>query len=75
MVTCNAVKNNLTKEMTMADANVTGTETPPSDRTRLRQLPKRAQYDEATMYAILDAALLCHVRCVIGRQPLACSAG
>jgi len=34
---------------------------PPSDFTRLRRHPERAAYDQATIYAILDAALFCHI--------------
>jgi nitroimidazol reductase NimA-like FMN-containing flavoprotein (pyridoxamine 5'-phosphate oxidase superfamily) len=40
-----------------------------TDRTRVRRLPKRAHYDEATIHAILDAGLLCHVGYVIDGQP------
>ena len=28
---------------------------------RVRRIPERGQYDQATIYAIIDAALLCHV--------------
>jgi nitroimidazol reductase NimA-like FMN-containing flavoprotein (pyridoxamine 5'-phosphate oxidase superfamily) len=42
---------------------------PPSDRTRVRRLAKRAHYDAATVHAILDAGLLCHVGYVIDGQP------
>ena len=34
---------------------------PPSDRTRVRREPSRGRYDRATVHAIVDAALLCHV--------------
>jgi nitroimidazol reductase NimA-like FMN-containing flavoprotein (pyridoxamine 5'-phosphate oxidase superfamily) len=51
----------------MADMDVA--ETAPSDRTRVRRLAKRAHYDEATVHAILDAGLLCHVGYVIDGQP------
>jgi len=57
------------EEMRMADVDVTDAETPPSDRTRVRRLAKRAHYDEATVHAILDAGLLCHVGYVIDGQP------
>jgi uncharacterized protein len=33
----------------------------PGPRTRVRRLPEKARYDEATIYAILDEARLCHV--------------
>jgi nitroimidazol reductase NimA-like FMN-containing flavoprotein (pyridoxamine 5'-phosphate oxidase superfamily) len=51
----------------MADSDVA--ETAPSERTRVRRLAKRAHYDEATVHAILDAGLLCHVGYVIDGQP------
>jgi nitroimidazol reductase NimA-like FMN-containing flavoprotein (pyridoxamine 5'-phosphate oxidase superfamily) len=34
---------------------------PPSDRTRVRRIPELAHYDRTTLYAIVDAAYLCHV--------------
>jgi uncharacterized protein len=41
----------------------------PSVRTRIRRHPERAHYDRETVFAILDAALLCHVGYVIGGRP------
>ncbi|MCC7272122.1 MAG: pyridoxamine 5'-phosphate oxidase family protein, partial [Alphaproteobacteria bacterium] len=41
----------------------------PTKRTRLKRLPKRAHYDRATVHAILDAAILCHIGYVIDGQP------
>jgi len=41
----------------------------PTARTRIRRLPKRAHYDRETIYGILDAAFVCHLGYVIGRQP------
>lgn len=40
-----------------------------SDRTRVRRVPKRAAYDRATIDAILDEALVCHVGLVSDAQP------
>jgi len=37
----------------------------PGDHTRVRRLPEKARYDEATIYAILDEARLCHVAAVL----------
>jgi nitroimidazol reductase NimA-like FMN-containing flavoprotein (pyridoxamine 5'-phosphate oxidase superfamily) len=34
---------------------------PPTDRTRVRRIAENARYDQATLYAIIDAAYLCHV--------------
>lgn len=33
----------------------------PTDRTRVRRLPKRGVYDREAVYTILDEALVCHV--------------
>ena len=41
----------------------------PTARTRIKRLPKRARYDRATVYAILDAGFVCHLGYVIDRQP------
>jgi nitroimidazol reductase NimA-like FMN-containing flavoprotein (pyridoxamine 5'-phosphate oxidase superfamily) len=41
----------------------------PTPRTRVKRLPKRGHYDRETLYAILDAGLMCHVGYVIGGQP------
>jgi nitroimidazol reductase NimA-like FMN-containing flavoprotein (pyridoxamine 5'-phosphate oxidase superfamily) len=35
--------------------------TPPSERAQVRRLPERGAYDRATIDAILDEALICHV--------------
>jgi hypothetical protein len=42
---------------------------PPSERTRVRRLPKRGRYDRATIDAILDAAIVGHVGYVVDGQP------
>jgi len=48
----------------------------PSPRTRLRRVAQRGHYDRDTLYAILDAARLCHVAFVDGHGvhciPTAC---
>ncbi len=36
-----------------------------TQRSRVRRHPERADYDRDTVYAILDAALMCHVGYVI----------
>jgi nitroimidazol reductase NimA-like FMN-containing flavoprotein (pyridoxamine 5'-phosphate oxidase superfamily) len=41
----------------------------PSPRTRVRRVPQRADYDPATIHAILDEALVCHVGFVADGQP------
>lgn len=35
--------------------------TPPSPRTEVRRKPQRADYDPATVAAIIDQALICHI--------------
>ncbi|HEY6571429.1 MAG TPA: pyridoxamine 5'-phosphate oxidase family protein [Candidatus Limnocylindrales bacterium] len=44
---------------------------PPSDRTRVRRLPKRGKYDRETLASILDAAIVAHVAWVDDGQPYA----
>jgi len=41
----------------------------PAPRSRVRRKPDRAAYDEAQVFAILDAAVLAHVGYVIDGQP------
>jgi nitroimidazol reductase NimA-like FMN-containing flavoprotein (pyridoxamine 5'-phosphate oxidase superfamily) len=43
--------------------------TAPSQRTRLRRLPARADYERATIDAILDEALICHLGFAVDGQP------
>jgi nitroimidazol reductase NimA-like FMN-containing flavoprotein (pyridoxamine 5'-phosphate oxidase superfamily) len=43
--------------------------TPPSPRTRVRRLPKRAAYDAATIAAVLDAGIVAHLGFVVDGQP------
>jgi nitroimidazol reductase NimA-like FMN-containing flavoprotein (pyridoxamine 5'-phosphate oxidase superfamily) len=49
---------------------VTLTTSPLSDTSRVRRLPERAAYDDATIHAILDAALVGHVGFVAGSRPI-----
>lgn len=41
----------------------------PTARTRVRRMAKRGHYDRATVYAILDAGVLCHVGYTIEGKP------
>lgn len=41
----------------------------PTARTKIKRLPKRAHYDRATVYSILDAGFVCHLGYVIDKQP------
>lgn len=42
---------------------------PPSDRTKVKRLPKRGVYDRDNIYTILDEGLICHVGFVVDGQP------
>lgn len=42
---------------------------PPSERSQVRRIPSRGAYDRATIDAILDEALICHVGFVVDEQP------
>ncbi|HEY2592827.1 MAG TPA: pyridoxamine 5'-phosphate oxidase family protein, partial [Chloroflexota bacterium] len=42
---------------------------PSTERVRVRRLPKRAAYDRATIHAILDEGLVCHLGFVHSDQP------
>ncbi len=44
---------------------------PITDRNRVKRAHERARYDRASVHAILDAAMLCHVAYVIDGQPFA----
>lgn len=41
----------------------------PTERTRLRRKPERGRYDRATIEAILDEGLVCHVGFAVDSQP------
>ena len=41
----------------------------PTSRTKVRRHPERGDYDRATVDAILDEALICHVGFVVDGQP------
>jgi len=43
----------------------------PGPRTRVRRLPTKARYDEATVYDILDQARLCHVAALVQGRAVA----
>jgi uncharacterized protein len=42
----------------------------PTGRTRLSRRPQRGHYDEATVFAILDAAVVCHIGYVRDGRPV-----
>ena len=41
----------------------------PTPRTTLKRRPKRGSYERATVHAILDEGLVCHVGFALGTQP------
>jgi uncharacterized protein len=41
----------------------------PSERTRVRRVHDRGRYDRESVFAILDAAMMCHIGYVIDGQP------
>ena len=49
---------------------MTDPQRPPSERARVRREPERARYDRATIDAILDEALYCHVGFVHDGKPV-----
>jgi nitroimidazol reductase NimA-like FMN-containing flavoprotein (pyridoxamine 5'-phosphate oxidase superfamily) len=42
----------------------------PTDRTTLKRLPKRGEYDHAAVHRILDEAFICHVGFVADGKPV-----
>lgn len=42
---------------------------PVSERNKVRRLHERGRYDRASVHAILDAAMICHIAYVIDGQP------
>ena len=43
----------------------------PGPHTRVRRLPEKARYDEATIFSILDEARMCHVAAVLEGRAVA----
>ncbi len=41
----------------------------PTDRTQVKRLPKRGNYDREMVYSILDSAFVCHVGFSVDGQP------
>jgi nitroimidazol reductase NimA-like FMN-containing flavoprotein (pyridoxamine 5'-phosphate oxidase superfamily) len=41
----------------------------PTHQTKVQRIPDRGKYDAATVFAILDAAFVCHVGFVVDGQP------
>ena len=41
----------------------------PTDRTKLKRLPKRGVFERAGVYRILDEAFICHVGFIVNNQP------
>jgi len=47
----------------------------PTERTTLKRLPKRAEYDCDRVYAILDEAFICHVGFAVDGRPVVIPTG
>src|SRR3954471_9676897 len=47
----------------------------PTDRTKLKRLPKRGHFDRETVYAILDEGFICHVGFTRDGQPFGIPTG
>jgi len=47
----------------------------PTERTTLKRLPKRAEYDRRAVYDILDEGFVCHVGFVVDGQPFVIPTG
>jgi nitroimidazol reductase NimA-like FMN-containing flavoprotein (pyridoxamine 5'-phosphate oxidase superfamily) len=43
---------------------------PPTERTTLKRLPKRAEYDRAAVFEILGEAFICHVGFIVNGKPV-----
>jgi len=41
----------------------------PTQRTKLKRVPRRGNYEQETIYQILDEGLVCHVGFVVDNQP------
>jgi len=42
----------------------------PTERTTLKRLPKRGEYDRAAVFKILDEAFICHVGFIVDGKPV-----
>src|SRR6476620_11193495 len=47
----------------------------PTEKTRVRRLPKRGNYDRETINAILDEAFVCHVGFAVDGHPFVIPTG
>jgi nitroimidazol reductase NimA-like FMN-containing flavoprotein (pyridoxamine 5'-phosphate oxidase superfamily) len=48
---------------------------PQTDRTTLKRLPKRGQYERQSVYGILDEAFICHIGFAVEGQPFVIPTG
>ncbi len=53
----------------------TNMEFPPTERTTLKRLPKRAVYDRKLIYGILDEGFICHVGFAVEGRPVVVPTG
>ncbi len=47
----------------------------PTNKTKLRRLPKRGHYEREIIYEILDEAFICHVGFIVNEQPFVIPTG
>ena len=47
----------------------------PTDRTKLKRIPKRGNFDRASVYSILDEGFVCHVGFTTDNQPFVIPTG
>lgn len=43
---------------------------PPTDRTRLRRKRERGAHDRESLYAVLDAGMICHIGAIVDGSPM-----
>jgi len=55
--------------MTAIDPSIQNDPIPVTDRTKIKRLPQRGNYDRELIYSILDEGLICHVGFVVEGQP------
>jgi nitroimidazol reductase NimA-like FMN-containing flavoprotein (pyridoxamine 5'-phosphate oxidase superfamily) len=48
---------------------------PITDRTKVNRLPQRGNYEQETIYKILDEGMICHVGFVVNEQPFVIPTG
>ncbi|MBD1910811.1 MULTISPECIES: pyridoxamine 5'-phosphate oxidase family protein [unclassified Leptolyngbya] len=55
--------------MTATEPSIHNNQLPVTQRTKIKRLPQRGDYDRDLIYSILDEGLICHVGFTVDRQP------